>query len=376
MIDGNRGSISTDVAGKTSTEPNNSFSQAIIAVFDDEGIARLQGTVAYTGDLDVFSIGPMSAGDRVTVDADTTGSALDVSVAIFDAEQRLVYNNDDRNDSTNRYLDSYIEWIVRHDGDTNYLVVTHSAFASSSRYTGTYKVDIRIAGGFSVPAPVGQVLLLNFDGGEVTIPAYGRMMLAPFDAAAISPTYRNQTDTIKETIRAVFEQNFERFDVTIRTTDDPPLPDGMQFSTVHFGGFDSNAFGIAGAVDLYNADFCDDAIIFTESFEPHIFSGFATAVEIGIAIGNVGSHEAGHLLGLNHVDDDRALMDDQSHADAFLEDQEFTEAPLSNDIMRIGVQDAVLLLDEIVGPMPVLELESAGVGAAAFSTRRRLQGGI
>ena len=48
-------------------------------------------------------------------------------------------------------------------------------------------------------------------------------------------------------------------------------------------------------------------------------------------------------------------MDDQSHADAFLDDQEFMEAPLSSDIMSIGVQDAVLLLDEIVGPAPDLQ---------------------
>ncbi|MGB2984731.1 MAG: hypothetical protein WBE26_02515, partial [Phycisphaerae bacterium] len=161
--------------------------------------------------------------------------------------------------------------------------------------------------------------------------------------------YRGQTETIKETIRTVFEQNFGRFDVTIITTDDPPLPNGTLFSTIYFGGFNPEAYGIAEAVDLYNADFCDDALIFTESFEPRYFSTIPTAVEMGIAIGNVGSHEAGHLLGLNHVDDDRALMDDQSVADAFLENQEFMEAPLSSDIMSIGTQDAVLLLDEIVG---------------------------
>ena len=162
--------------------------------------------------------------------------------------------------------------------------------------------------------------------------------------------YQGKTDTVVETIRAVFEQNFERFDVTIRTTDDPPPVDETLVSRVYFGGFDRNAFGIAEAVDLYNVDYCDDAVIFTESFQPRLFSSTPTAVEMGIAIGNVGSHEAGHLLGLNHVDDDRALMDDQSAADAFIDDQEFMEARLSRDIMPIGTQDAVLLLDEIVGP--------------------------
>ncbi|MCH7704917.1 MAG: matrixin family metalloprotease, partial [Planctomycetes bacterium] len=83
-----------------------------------------------------------------------------------------------------------------------------------------------------------------------------------------------------------------------------------------------------------------------------VFSTLPSAQALGVAIGNVASHEAGHLLGLNHVNDDAALMDDRSAADVFLSDQEFKEAPLSNDIMVIGTQDAVLLLDETVGPFP------------------------
>jgi hypothetical protein len=134
------------------------------------------------------------------------------------------------------------------------------------------------------------------------------------------------------------------------TTDDTGLPGESDASRIYFGGFDAQAFGIAENVDVYNADLCDDAIIFTESFSTRVFSFAPTAEEMGTAIGNVACHEAGHLLGLNHVDDDRALMDDQSAADAFLDDQEFMEAPLSGDIMRIGTQDAALLLVETVGP--------------------------
>lgn len=363
VVDGNRDPAATSVLGKISGEPNDSFSQAIVAVFDDEGVAQLQGTVAEVGDLDVFLLGPLSAGFRVMVDADTTGSALDVSIGVFDDRQRLVYNNDDRGGSDARFLDSYIEWIVRHDGDSYCMVVTHSAFAGSGAFTGTYRIDVQITGGFDVPEPVIQALLLDFDGAVVDSPTLGLMTLGPFNAADISPFYEGRTETIKEAIRSVFEQNFERFNVAIWTTDDPP-PDGTQFSAIYFGGFNPNAFGIAEKVDLYNVDFCDDAIIFTESFALRMFSSVPTAEEMGIAIGNVGSHEAGHLLGLNHVDDDRALMDDQSHADAFLEDQEFMEASLSSDIMAIGTQDAVLLLNEIVGPWP--DEDSLRVAETAF----------
>ena len=70
---------------------------------------------------------------------------------------------------------------------------------------------------------------------------------------------------------------------------------------------------------------------------------------LGVAIGNIASHEAGHILGLNHVDDPTALMDAVSPADTFLQNQDFKTAPLSEQILPIGFQDALLLLAEIVG---------------------------
>jgi hypothetical protein len=345
VTDGNVG-----VQGKPTGEPNDAFSLALEAVFDAFGTAHLQGTVSVVGDMDTFEIGPLAAGDALTVDAGTPGSNLDVAVAIFDAQQKLVFYNDDRGGSGTGALDAFLEWTVRHDSDTYYLVVSHSGFAPQNRFTGSYRVDVRIGSPEPVPAPVGQILLLDFDGADIDSSALGQLTLDRFDAADISPIYQGQTDIIKETIRSTFEQNFERFDVTITTTDDPPLPSGTEYSVIYFGGFSNEAYGIAEGVDAYNVDYCDDAIIFTESFVPEYFSVNPTAVEMGVAIGNIGSHEAGHLLGLNHVDDDRALMDDASAADAFLDDQEFMVAPLSLDLMPIGVQDAVLLLEETVGP--------------------------
>jgi len=136
----------------------------------------------------------------------------------------------------------------------------------------------------------------------------------------------------------------------VRSNDDPPRAQETVFTTMLFGGFRNGIFGIAEDVDLYDADRCDDGIIFTETFVLDFFSFVPTVEQMGIAIGNVAAHEAGHLLGLNHVDNDLDLMDDTSPADAFVEDQEFLDSPLSTDIMSIGTLDSVLLLNETVGP--------------------------
>jgi len=343
IVDGNRD-------GAQPGEPNDDFSESVVAVFDANGVARLQGTVEIIGDLDVFLLGGFSPGDRIIVDAFAFDSEIDVSIALFDAEGRLVFANDDHEDASGFTLDSLADLSVRHAGDSYYLVVTHSAFASTGQFLGSYHVDIQKESGVEVPQPVGQTLLLDFNGAIVDSPVLGTFAIEPFDAADISAFYDGDTQTIKDSIRDVFEQNYERFNITILTTDDEPPAPGAEFTVVFFGGFDRGVFGLAENVDLYNFDRCDDAIIFTESFSPAVFRDIPTAVELGIAIGNVGTHEAGHLLGLNHTDDDLDLMDDQSPADAFLEDQEFMEAPLSDDIMPIGTQDGVLLLIETVGP--------------------------
>ncbi|MEK7710438.1 MAG: hypothetical protein AAB341_00955 [Planctomycetota bacterium] len=348
FVDGNRDESVTSPFGKTSGEPDDDFATPVVAVFDASGVAELKGTVATSDDLDVFLLGALEAGDRVIIDAFAAGAAsLDVSIAVFDEEERLVSNNDDRTDSN---LDSRIDFIVRHRGDRYHLVVTRSAFPLTGRSrTGAYTVDVQVIHDNNLPPPVMQVLLLDFDGEAVNSPVLGTMTLAPFNAGDIDRDYNGETDTIKQVIREVFDQNYRRFNVTVLTTDDPPPANGTKFSTIFFGGFDETAFGIAENVDLYNADLCDDAVIFTESFTTSLFTLTPTAEEMGLAIGNVASHEAGHLLGLNHVDDDLDLMDDRSLADAFLLDQEFMDSRLSTDIMPIGTQDGALLLNEIVG---------------------------
>lgn len=358
VTDGNRDSSVQSSAGKTAGEPNDGFDSAVVAVFDEDGVARLQGTISTAGpaDVDVFYLGSLAAGDHLIVDSSTpnkVGDKLDINLALFDDQERLVSVNDDRDDSA---LDGLIDVIIRHGGDPYYLVVSASHFAGGDRTTGTYAIDVeRLAAG-TVPPPAAQVLLLNFAGGLVDSPIIGRVELDPFDAADIAPRYEGQTGVMKKWIQSTVEQNYERFNVRVVSTDEGQ-PEG-DFSTLSFGGYKNGILGLSEAVDEYNANFCDDAVIYVESFDPRdgLFFIPPTAVEMAIAIGNVAAHEGGHLLGLNHVDDGRDLMDTQSSADTLLTDQEFMQAPLNEQIAPLGMQDGVILLNETVGPSPGDEL--------------------
>ena len=349
VLDGNVDTTLTSPLGKTSGEPNGSFDDPIAAVIDAFGGAQVQGTIASSDDMDVFLLGAIDAGTRVIIDVSSVGSPLDASVALFDAEGRLAFEDDDRGGDS-RELDPLIDFVTRRGSEAYYVVIARSAFASSGTRTGTYGIDITLIPDQTVPTPIPQTLVLDFDGGEVDSPVLGRMTLEPFNATDVSPIYAGETDVMRDAVMETFFQNYERFNVTILTSDDPE-PD-QPYSVIFFGGFNPTAFGLAENVDLYNIDRCDDAIIFTKTFSPSAFQFEPSALEMGVAIGNIAAHEAGHLLGLNHVTDDLDLMDDQSAADAFLLDQEFIDSPLSSDIIRIGSQDGALLLFETVGPKP------------------------
>lgn len=341
--------------GKLSGEPNGSFMQALPVLYDNDNLVKLQGSVERTGDLDVFELGALQAGDRIVVDLAGVSDYFDPSIAVFDEDFSLFMDNDDVNTAARLY-DSFIDQIVRHGGDQYYLVVGHSAFASPGWEVGNYRVTVTVEHGHEVPPPRAQIILLDFEGGLVGPDNLLVKTLPPFDAGAIDRVYEGQDEVIRAAIVASVLENFESYDVTI-VTDRAEVPLGEPYSTLMLGGHSQLAFGISEAVDHYNAEMGDVAIIFTEAFDPAKFSATPTARELGLAIGNIAVHEAGHLLGLNHVDDANAIMDGASPADTFLRDQNFIVGPLSSDVLPIGNQDAPLLLSEIVGLRPGFELE-------------------
>jgi len=319
-----------------------SFSTAALLVLNSAGTANISGTITRNR-IEVYDLGPCAVGDRIQVTVSASpGSGLDPLAALFNADEELYALNDDLDLDNNR-LESVIDQRVRTASVRFFLAVTQSAFGNT---TGGYTGQVTITRGAGVSPPAVQYLVLDFAGGSISIPNVGNFNLSAFDAADIDPAYTGRTGVIKAQIVATVRENFEGFGIQVITSDDPPPPPNC-FSTMFFGGFSASAFGMAENVDHDNGDYCDDAIVFTDGFSDP-FSSLPTIQGIGIAIGNVAAHEAGHLLGLEHTTDITDLMDTTGSASTLLADQEFKTADLHNSIFPIGKQNGPLLLNEVI----------------------------
>ena len=334
---GNQGSEDSDFTGQAGT----SFDTASALIIPDDETFTVNGTL---DEAAVFDIGAVAVGDRIRVTAAAAnGSTLDPVLALFDEDRELFTINDDI-DLTTGNLNSAVDEVVTEASDQMFVAIAKFFLDNSG---GAYVATIRITRGAGVPARPTQTLLLNFSGGPATIENEGTFNLDPFDAGDIDNAYDGETTFIRNTIIDVMEENFARFGVTIvSSTDNPSLVPGT-FSTLHFGAFSSTKFGVADQVDIGNLDRCDDGIIFTEGFD-NPFALQPTPRGIATAIGNVAAHEAGHLLGLHHVADVSALMDNTGSASTLLADQNFKSAPLSPSIFSFGNQNSVKLLNRVI----------------------------
>lgn len=328
------------------TTGGNSFKSAGLLTLDANGNAVISGTI--TGnDPVVFDLGKVTAGDRIIVAVEpATGSTLDPVIAVFDQNEELFALNDDV-DLSAGLLGSAINDVVVAPGDSLFLAISKFSFNVEG---GAYEGTVRIERGSVVPTPAVQTLLLNFAGGTATIASEGTLTLVPFNAADIDSAYAGQTTTIKNRILQVMKENFSATGVQIFSSDQNPSLTPGTFSTLHFGSFSPTKFGVADGVDQGNVDCCDDGIVFTNMFDDP-FATQPTVEGIAVAIANVAAHEGGHLLGLNHVADFLALMDNTGTASTLLADQNFKTAPLSPSVFPLGMQNAPAMLDRVV-PVP------------------------
>ncbi len=334
-------------------EPNNTFAVATdISLIDGARIVSrvISGAIDRRGDIDVFNLGPMSVGDVVHVRVSDISGSLQPAFALYNEVNELI-DEDTLSGLPSRSGIVEIDHVVRADSDPFYLATSHSVAGFTS---GQYELDISVEREAATPEPTPQILYLNFSGGQVDDPIFGQFEVGPFDAGDIDPIYEGQTEFMIEAIRETTIQNYARFNVVVLDSiNDGPLP--VDASEIVFGGFNDLAFGAAQDVDLYNSNQTDTAIIFTESFETDLFIQPPSPAGMSVAIGNVTAHEAGHLLGLHHVRDADAIMDEASPTFTLLADQEFISAPLSTSIFPLGNHNSAALLEVIVGlnPNPV-----------------------
>lgn len=323
----------------------NNFDSAQLLEFDSDGRASISGRVS-GGQVHVYDLGALAAGDRVVVTADGgAGRALDPIAALFNADGELFVINDDLDLPSGR-LESFIDERVRSASPKYYLAVAKSPGTSND---GAYSGSVRVERDGAVPQPPPQVLVLNFAGGAIDIPNVGPFNLPPFNGADIDGAYAGQTARIRGGIVQTVVDNYGDFGLII-ITDQDPIPPGCQVTTIHFGSFSRTVFGIAQGVDIGNVDRCDDGIVYTDRFDDP-FAVQPSVDGIAVAIGNVASHEAGHLFGLNHVADVTDLMDSTGTASTLLADQSFKTAPLDNSIFPIGRQNGLWLLNMVI-PRP------------------------
>jgi len=331
-------------------EPNDSFANALDIILDTDGHGYLQGDISSTSDVDVYRFESLAPGDRIIIDVAALDQQLDAMLTLFDDQARLAFENDDRSVELQQ-LDPYLNAVIRRDSSVYYLAIARAPLALANQF-GRYEVLVTVVSGGQVPMPTGQTVVLDFDGGTITIPSVGTYSVDAFDAADIATVYAGKTQAIRNQIADTVATCYEGLAFDLLVVPGDSLPPTGTSSTVLFGGQHPQAYGISQAIDSYNADPDDESIVFTEMFTPSRFGRTLTATELGTAIGNVAAHEVGHLLGLNHVANEYDLMDTTGGSLSLLLNQQFLESPLDESIFPFGLQDGWLLLLETLGLEP------------------------
>ncbi len=324
-------------------EPNDSFGQAVVLDVVGEDTLAFYGRIDLPGDIDVFELGGLEAGDGIVIDFERVDFALSPVVAVYDEIGEVFVAMEGvvpLGSSRVRVVDQEI----RHDSPTYFLAVTHPDDIIT---IGSYRLHVEIERELLRFEPRPQTVFLDFDGGTLDRSILGVSAVEPFDGGAIADRYADDTAIIKQAIIDRVVHAFDGFGVDVITSDEMALPPDCA-TTLLLGSFSGRVFGASESVDIFNEDTCDNGIVFTESFKPLVFGFPPTAESLGVAIGNVTAHEAGHLLGLHHVTDATALMDEASPAIVLLGDQEFKVAPLSDSVFPLGFQNAPRLLAETV----------------------------
>jgi len=315
-------------------EPNNTFAQAQSVNRDTD--ERIGGTLSDTSDLDIFQLGRLETGQIISVCFQTTSCDVDsdVVIALFDADGELArLAKQSPCAITEQHIFSHQ---VLKPGQYD-LAIAFDDYAAGAPID--YVLSFAITPADEPFVPSGQFVYLDFHGEtDVWLGGEHWPQLYP-----LSDTFGPDTaEAMAEVILQITKNDYLGLDIEITSSYDSSAP-AQPHTTIYVAGNSGSFLGLAESVDWYNQTPADKAIIFGAEFNQEQWSD----AHIAQAIGNVASHELGHLLGLVHTDDDTEIMDECTPNNLLKFDQDFHQAPLAD--FPVGYLDAWELLELVLG---------------------------
>jgi len=328
-------------------EPNDDFDAPLSAPTLRSSGLFINGGLSDWADVDLYSLGPVEAGGRVTVRIDAPAD-VHLQAALFDDREVLLTAARSSTSPIGRTVT--LSHVAR--TSMNDCVLAVAAQSARRNAVGGYAAAVAFESDVALPTAAAQTVVLNFAGAEPHgDDDFTDRTVAPFDASDISPQFGGLTDDIRDLVVALVRDQYAGLAVDVVAWTEPiPWPDGV--SVVHVGAVDDEyLLGVGEHVDEYNADPADEAFVFVDAFAQFMPLG-PSADDIAIAIANVAGHETGHLLGLRHTVGAGSLMDVSASLGHVLRARAFGVWPLDAESFPIGYQDEPAMLAAAVGENP------------------------
>jgi hypothetical protein len=310
----------------------------VVRVADENGTSVLSGRVVARGEYQLFELGAGHAGESwLVTDARVSLGRSPFAVALFDGNFELL-----RRDAV--HADLPLEHVLRADADVLYLGV----MPLPGNAGGDFEFEVTHEPGHAIPSAAPQLVWLNFGGAsDVSVHARRGLSFGAFEAGMLGPAYADATAEIRAALVATMREDYAGYNVTITTSEEGPAP-VEPHATIHFGANDDRLLGLADNVDQYNEDPWQTAVIYVEGFADFAVMGLSVE-EMGQMVGNVASHELGHLLGLFHTQAPADVMDTTGTAWDLAGNQLFSRADLEASVFPYGYLNCPQRLAETVG---------------------------